>query len=219
MFKKLLLAVAGFLASAGLAFAAVDLNTADKAALDSVKGVGPVIAERIVAARKDGKFKDWADMVKRVNGVGDATAAEMSGSGATINGTSFKGAAPKAMDKPKADSKPAADAGKAGKPAAAAGATAAAGAAAAKSDKPSKDDMKKDAAPTKAEKAAMEKKEKAEKAAAMKKEKAEKDAAMKKEKADKEAAMKKEKAEKAKAAMEKKDAPSKEAKKDDKPKQ
>jgi competence protein ComEA len=41
MIKKLMLAVATLVASMGIAFAQVDVNKADAAALDSVKGVGP----------------------------------------------------------------------------------------------------------------------------------------------------------------------------------
>ncbi len=173
MFKKVLAAFAGFLASVGIAFAAVDINTADKAALDTVKGVGPVIADKIIAERKIGKFKDWDDMIKRVNGIGPATAAEMSGTGATVDGKSFKGvAAPKAADKAK--EKPAAAAGKTDKPEAAAGKTAEK---AVKADKPTKDEAKKDK-PSKED----AKKEKATKANA--KEEAKKDAPTKDAKKD-----------------------------------
>lgn len=173
MFKKLLLALASLIASTTIAFAAVDINKADKATLDTLKGVGPVIADRIIAERKKGEFKDWNDLISRVQGIGEATAAEMSGSGATIGGVSYKGGAPKAADKAK--DKPAADKGKSDKPAATA----------AKSDKPAKEEAKKEA-PAKADKAAADKKEKtAEKAdKADKADKGKKDAPSKEAKKD-----------------------------------
>jgi competence protein ComEA len=46
----------------------VDLNTADKAALEALPGVGPAVADRIIAARP---FKSVDDL-KNVKGIGDA---------------------------------------------------------------------------------------------------------------------------------------------------
>ena len=43
MIRKLLLAVAALVACMGMAFAQVDVNKADQAALDGVKGIGPAI--------------------------------------------------------------------------------------------------------------------------------------------------------------------------------
>ena len=44
---KLILAFIGFFMAMGMAFAAVDLNSADQATLDSLKGIGPVKAKAI----------------------------------------------------------------------------------------------------------------------------------------------------------------------------
>lgn len=104
MIKKLLAVLLAFFAAA--AFAAVDVNKADQAALDSVKGIGPAIATKIIDERKKGAFKDWADFIERVKGVGEGNAAKFSAEGLTINGASYNGAAPaaKKADKPaKAD--------------------------------------------------------------------------------------------------------------------
>ncbi len=168
MFNKFALALAGFFASIGIAFAAVDVNTADKAGLDSIKGIGPATADKILIERKKGNFKDWDDLVKRVDGVGEKNAVGMSGAGLTVGGKSFNGAAPKAADKAMdtAKNKPMADKGKDAKPAAAD--TKATPKADAKSDKPTKAEMKAQAKKEKAEKAAAEKAAKAEKAAAAK---------------------------------------------------
>ncbi|HMW23266.1 MAG TPA: helix-hairpin-helix domain-containing protein [Burkholderiaceae bacterium] len=109
MIKKLLAVLLAFFAAA--AFAAVDVNKADQAALDSVKGIGPAIATKIIDERKKGAFKDWADFIDRVKGVGEGNAAKFSAEGLTVNGASFNGAAPaaKKADKPakaeKADAK------------------------------------------------------------------------------------------------------------------
>lgn len=87
MLKKLLLAVATMIATMGFAFAQVDVNKADQAALDSVKGIGPKTSKAILDERKKGgEFKDWADLQKRVKGVGDKSAEKLSDAGLTVNG-------------------------------------------------------------------------------------------------------------------------------------
>lgn len=87
MFKKLLLAVASLIATMGFAFAQVDVNKADQAALDSVKGIGPKMSKTIIDERKKGgDFKDWADFEKRVKGVGEKNASKLSQAGLTLNG-------------------------------------------------------------------------------------------------------------------------------------
>jgi competence protein ComEA len=106
MFKKLLAAILAFMAAA--AFAAVDVNRADAAALDGVKGVGPGIASKILEERqKGGRFKDWNDLISRVSGIGEASAAKLSEGGLRVNGRTFSGAAaaPAKKDDKKADTK------------------------------------------------------------------------------------------------------------------
>jgi competence protein ComEA len=93
MIKKLMLAVATLVATMGFAFAQVDVNKADAAALDSVKGVGPAMSKKIMDERSKGEFKDWADFQKRVKGVGDKSAAKLSQAGLQVNGKSKEGAA------------------------------------------------------------------------------------------------------------------------------
>ena len=53
--------------------ARIDLNTADRATLESLPGVGPATASAIIAARP---FKSVADL-KRVDGIGDVRFAEL----------------------------------------------------------------------------------------------------------------------------------------------
>ncbi|MGZ5193820.1 MAG: ComEA family DNA-binding protein [Ramlibacter sp.] len=91
MLKKILAILAMLYAAA--CFAAVDVNKASAAELDSVKGIGPAISTKIVEERKKGSFKDWDDFITRVKGVGDKNAVKLSEGGLTVNGTEFKGAA------------------------------------------------------------------------------------------------------------------------------
>ncbi len=112
MMKKLLLAIATLVATMGFAFAQVDVNKADQAALDSVKGIGPVKSKQILDERtKGGDFKDWADFEKRVKGIGGKNSAKLSAAGLQVNGQSKAGAAAKPADaKADAKAKPAASA-------------------------------------------------------------------------------------------------------------
>lgn len=104
MFKRLLAALLAF--SASLALAAVDVNTASVADLDSIKGIGPGTSSKIVDARKSTKFKDWGDFIARVPGIGDKRAVKLSGEGLTVNGQAFK--ASSAAKPPSPGGKPAA---------------------------------------------------------------------------------------------------------------
>lgn len=157
MFKHIVASALALFAA--VAFAAVDVNKATQADLESVKGVGPTIAGKILDERKKGSFKDWNDMIERVKGIGEGNAAKFSAEGLTVNGAAYKAAAPatKKDDKPaaKADDKkaaaPAATAPVAAAPAAATAATAAAPAAKAETKKDEKA-MAKDAKDPKASK-------------------------------------------------------------------
>ncbi len=88
MIKSLLSALLAFCAAA--AFAAVDVNTASPADLDSIKGIGPSTSTKILEVRKGGKFKDWSDLIERMPGIGDKRAAKLSAEGLTVNGEAFK---------------------------------------------------------------------------------------------------------------------------------
>jgi competence protein ComEA len=75
------------------ALAAVDVNKASQAELESIKGIGPGLASKILAARQSGSFKNWDDLVDRVSGVGPGNAARFSQAGLTVAGNAFSGAA------------------------------------------------------------------------------------------------------------------------------
>lgn len=87
MLRNLMFAVAALIATTGFAFAQVDVNKADQAALDGVKGIGPKMSKSILDERKKaGEFKDWSDLESRVKGVGEKNAIRLSEAGLTVNG-------------------------------------------------------------------------------------------------------------------------------------
>lgn len=91
MLKKLLMLflAIGFSLSAALAVAAVEVNSADETALESVKGIGPAHAKAIIDERsKNGPFKDADDLVNRVKGIGPKSVQNLEAAGLTINGSS-----------------------------------------------------------------------------------------------------------------------------------
>jgi competence protein ComEA len=90
MLKKFLAVLA--LLCAATAFAA-DVNKASAADLDDIKGIGPGLSTRILDERKKGPFKDWADFIARIKGIGEGNAQKFSDGGLTINGAPFKPAA------------------------------------------------------------------------------------------------------------------------------
>lgn len=71
------------------AWAAVDVNKADQAQLETVKGIGPAMSSRVLEARKTAPFKDWNDLIDRVQGIGPAKAGKLSAEGLTVNGAVF----------------------------------------------------------------------------------------------------------------------------------
>ena len=91
MLKKILTVFTLLYAAA--TFAAVDANQASAAELDSIKGIGPGLSGKIMDERKKAPFKDWNDLITRVNGVGATSAAKYSNQGLTVNGSAFNGAA------------------------------------------------------------------------------------------------------------------------------
>lgn len=82
------------------AVAAVELNSADQAALETVRGIGPGLSAKLLAERQKARFKDWADVIERVPGVGTASAAKLSAAGLTVQGQAMPAAAPAAAARP-----------------------------------------------------------------------------------------------------------------------
>ena len=106
MFKKILMATALLFSLSS--FAAVDVNKANAADLDGIKGIGPSLSGKILKERNKGNFKDWPDLMHRVSGMGDKSSAKLSAQGLTVNGSAYQGstssepATNKPADKPKA---------------------------------------------------------------------------------------------------------------------
>ena len=116
MFRKLFVILAA--AFALNAFAAVDVNRASQAELETVKGIGPGLSTKILKAREAGAFRDWNDMVDRVGGIGPGNAAKFSQAGLTVGGATYDpAAAPAKATKAVAPSADAATAKGAKKPA------------------------------------------------------------------------------------------------------
>ena len=88
------------------AFAAIDVNQASQAELETVKGIGPGLSAKILKARQANTFKNWDDLVDRVGGVGPGNAARFSQAGLTVSGSAYNSTAAKPAKAAKADKAP-----------------------------------------------------------------------------------------------------------------
>ena len=68
---------------------ALDINQANEAELDSIKGMGPSLSAKVLKARAHGPFKGWADLMQRVSGIRQNKALQFSEEGLTVNGQPF----------------------------------------------------------------------------------------------------------------------------------
>lgn len=84
------------LCSLNLAWAAVNANTASVEELQTVRGIGPTIAQRIVDERAKGPYKSLDDLQSRVKGVGNSSVKKMAAAGLTTGGSSSR--APRASN-------------------------------------------------------------------------------------------------------------------------
>lgn len=69
---------------------ALEVNDANEAELDSIKGLGPSSTARILKERQKGAFKDWADFLTRVKGFKTSGADKLSRNGLTVNGAAYE---------------------------------------------------------------------------------------------------------------------------------
>lgn len=93
MMKLFLLLITLFVFT-GAAFAAVNINTATQAELETLKGVGPAKAKAIIEYRqKKGSFKSVDDL-QNVSGIGPATVQKLR-KDITVSGSSASTAARK----------------------------------------------------------------------------------------------------------------------------
>ena len=88
----LLAASLGLWAPAFAGPGALDVKKATQAELETVKGIGPAMSAKILAARKSGDFKNWDDLVERVSGMGPGNARRMSEAGLRVGAAPFQGA-------------------------------------------------------------------------------------------------------------------------------
>ena len=72
--------------------APLELNSASRAELESLPGVGPELASRLLAARTQAPIGDWAELRRRVRGIGEANARRLSAHGLRIQGQAYASA-------------------------------------------------------------------------------------------------------------------------------
>jgi len=73
------------------AAAALEINTATRAQLEQLPGLGVATTERILQARGERPFSDWNDLAARVSGIRGKRAAQLQRQGLTVNGKTITG--------------------------------------------------------------------------------------------------------------------------------
>jgi competence protein ComEA len=68
---------------------ALDINQANEAELDSIKGMGPALSAKVLSARAQGPFISWSDLMQRVSGIRQNKAQQLSEQGLRVNGQAF----------------------------------------------------------------------------------------------------------------------------------
>ena len=81
--------VLGALVCAQLSVFALEINQANEAELDSIKGMGPAMTRKLLNARAEKPFINWKDLMSRVTGIGKNKAQQFSEQGVLVNGQSF----------------------------------------------------------------------------------------------------------------------------------
>jgi competence protein ComEA len=81
--------IVGALVCAHLSVFALEINQANEAELDSIKGMGPAMTRKVLAARTERLFMNWTDLMSRVTGIGKAKAQQFSDQGVLVNGLAF----------------------------------------------------------------------------------------------------------------------------------
>ena len=82
--RALLLCIAA--PAAAQAVADVEVNTATRARLEALPGLGPALVQRLLAERP---FADWDDLMRRVPGVKAGTARRLSAAGLRVAGQAW----------------------------------------------------------------------------------------------------------------------------------
>ena len=68
---------------------AFEINQANEAELDSLKGMGPSLSAKVLKARTRGPFQNWQDLMQRVSGIRKNKALQFSEQGLTVGGQAF----------------------------------------------------------------------------------------------------------------------------------
>ncbi len=71
--------------------ALLELNSASRAQLEALPGLGPQLVDRLLLARQQAPFSSWSDLQRRVRGIGPRLAARLSAAGLRIEGQALPG--------------------------------------------------------------------------------------------------------------------------------
>ena len=84
---RLVAAFAGVVGAIAMVCAsAQEINTASRAELEQLNGIGVTLADRIINERERAPFAGWDDLERRVKGMRGARAKRLQAQGATVNG-------------------------------------------------------------------------------------------------------------------------------------
>ena len=75
---------------------ALELNQASAAELDGLRGIGPGLSTPMLQERAKAPFRDWADLMARIKGIGPGNAARFFAQGLRVNGQAYERPAPPA---------------------------------------------------------------------------------------------------------------------------
>ena len=87
MLKKIAATTIALLTS--VTWAQVDLNKASEIELDGLKGLGPTTTRQILDERQQKPFRDWPDVMQRIQGIGPKKAANLSDQGLRVQGQAY----------------------------------------------------------------------------------------------------------------------------------
>lgn len=73
---------------------ALEINTASRAQLEQLNGLGVATVERILRARQQRAFSDWDNLAARVAGLRGKRAEQLHRQGLTVNGEALRVATP-----------------------------------------------------------------------------------------------------------------------------
>lgn len=69
---------------------ALEVNQASAAEIDGLRGIGPGLSTPMLEERAKAPFRDWADLMARIKGIGPGNAARFSAQGLRVNGQAYE---------------------------------------------------------------------------------------------------------------------------------